>query len=441
MQRKITHAATVSGSFCQASELLDRLADRVVSARQVERLAHRIGAERVAERDAAVAAFQALPLARKFAVPAGVVPPDLAVVEGDGGRLQIREPASRPDAPTDAGGVVAGGPGPTAPAPATAEPPPAAAPPETGAGQGWEEEKRSAGHGREDRIGLLLTMHSAVSLTDPCPEIPPSFLDVVRIPELAREISRQPKQAGGPAAAAPAAEPAEGMPPEPRDEPPEVQKRQVVASRRPWRAFAPMLAAAAWALGLPGAARKALVADGAASNWTLWRRFFGSFVPILDFIHALSYVFAAALAGRPFAAGWACYRPWIAWVWRGQVARVIAALAERQAELGEPEEGEPETSPRQVAASTLRYLGNHQDKMCYDEYRRQGLPLTSSLMESVVEEVGRRVKGTEKFWSEDGAEALLQVRADYLSDDEPLDGFWQRRQERATGQRRYRRAG
>jgi hypothetical protein len=47
-------------------------------------------------------------------------------------------------------------------------------------------------------------------------------------------------------------------------------------------------------------------------------------------------------------------------------------------------------------------------------------------------------KLTEKFWSEQGAEALLQLRADQLSDDQPLDAFWQRRQEEATGQRRYR---
>jgi hypothetical protein len=79
--------------------------------------------------------------------------------------------------------------------------------------------------------------------------------------------------------------------------------------------------------------------------------------------------------------------------------------------------------------------------MHYDAYRRQGLPITSSLMESVVKQVNLRVKGTEKFWSEDGAEAILQLRADLLSDDQPLDAFWERRQARATGQRRYRRAG
>jgi hypothetical protein len=45
----------------------------------------------------------------------------------------------------------------------------------------------------------------------------------------------------------------------------------------------------------------------------------------------------------------------------------------------------------------LGYLGNDKDKMAYDQCRRQGLPLTSSLMESVVKQVNNRVKGTEKF--------------------------------------------
>ena len=48
--------------------------------------------------------------------------------------------------------------------------------------------------------------------------------------------------------------------------------------------------------------------------------------------------------------------------------------------------------------------------MKYDEYRRLGLPITSSHVESTVKPFNRRVKGTEKFWSEEGAEALLQLR-------------------------------
>jgi hypothetical protein len=42
-------------------------------------------------------------------------------------------------------------------------------------------------------------------------------------------------------------------------------------------------------------------------------------------------------------------------------------------------------------------------------------------MESLVEEMNYRVKGTEMFWNDpDGAEAILQVRAASLCDDERL---------------------
>lgn len=426
MQRKLTYAGTVSRSFAEGSALLEHLAELPVSAKQVERVTRRIGAERVAERDAEVAAYQALPLVEKFAVPAGVTPPALAVVMADGGRLQILDRSQQPATEAPAAAAVV-------PAVAQAE----------AAAEAWEEESVPSGHWREDKVGLLLTMHSAVSAVDPCPEIPPSFVDAQRIPELVRELSRhvkEPVDADGTAdaAAAAGAAAAATVPEESVYQPPQVEERKVLASRRRWPTFAPLVAAAAWAWGFQGAARKAFVGDGSANHWRLQRRFFGTFVPILDFIHALSYVYAAATAGQTRVAGWLCYRQWIAWVWQGQVTRVLTALQARQDELGLPEKNEPETSPRQVVARTLTYLRNQQDKMQYDVYRRQGLPITSSLMESVVKEVNRRVKGTEKFWSEEGAEALLQLRADVLSDDQPLDAFWQRRQEAATGQRRYR---
>jgi hypothetical protein len=92
-----------------------------------------------------------------------------------------------------------------------------------------------------------------------------------------------------------------------------------------------------------------------------------------------------------------------------------------------------------VVSKALTYLENHGDKMRYDAYRKDGLPITSSLMESAVKQINQRVKGTEKFWSEAGSEAVLQLRADHLSDGEPLADFCQRRQAPATGQRRYRR--
>src|SRR2546422_485094 len=117
-----------------------------------------------------------------------------------------------------------------------------------------------------------------------------------------------------------------------------------------------------------------------------------------------------------------------------------AALRARQSELGVPAADEPETSPAVVVSKALAYLEKHQDKMKHDEYRRAGLPITSSLMESAVKQINQRVKGSEKFWSEQGSEAVLQLRADQLSDGEILETFWLRHQAEATGQRRYRRS-
>jgi hypothetical protein len=78
--------------------------------------------------------------------------------------------------------------------------------------------------------------------------------------------------------------------------------------------------------------------------------------------------------------------------------------------------------------------------MRYDAYRRAGLPITSSDVDSAAKQFNRRVKGAEKFWSGEGAEALLQVRADHLSDDRPLEAFRERRQAQPTGPRPYRRS-
>ena len=66
---------------------------------------------------------------------------------------------------------------------------------------------------------------------------------------------------------------------------------------------------------------------------------------------------------------------------------------------------------------------------------REGLPITSCYIESTIKQINHRVKGTEKVWAPAGCEAVLQLRADYLSDTQPMADFWQRRQNRMTGQR------
>lgn len=395
---KVTYLGTKLPSFRDAHEALDVLLRTKIGRKRIERQTERIGEERVAEREAEIAAWSELPLMQRDRSPAGVKPPDVAAVLADGGRLQLCD--ENPDAKSR-----------------------------------WHEYK----------AGVLQGLSSEAHADDPCPEIPALYLQRERIDKLAREITQvaASQEPSGPEAAR-VLEDAD--PPVPSEEvasegydPPQVIDRDVVASRRDSRGFGRHLAARAWSLGFFAASRKAWIGDGQNWLWSEWERHFRpfGFVPILDFIHALTHVYAAATAGRSGPAGWRVYQRWIAWIWEGRVAETIAELAARQQELGVPTAEDGDTSPRTLVSKTLTYLQNQQSRMNYPEYRRQGLPITSAHVESTIKLLNRRVKGSEKYWSERGAEAMLQLTADYLSTSQPLAAFWHTRADRQSGRRAY----
>jgi len=457
----VCYAGANKPSFREASLDLGKIGNIAVHEKQVERLSKRIGAERLAERDEQVRRLLALPLAERCdAVPAGVQAPGMdqvAVIMADAGMMQLRDPAEQAASGGTAGPLCGDLPATTgeeaqqatsaargAEGGATA----AAASPENDDEPDEDDPDRdkppSGRHWHEDKVGLVLTMRSPVQQSDPCPQIPETFLDADRVATIVRGLKKSAPLKEEETSATASAEEKE---PEQADEEaaeyegPKLEKRRVVASRQSWPLFGPMLASAAWLAGFATAPRKAFVADGARAIWRVWKTRFSSYVPILDFSHAMSYVYAAAKAvGEDVAAGWTLYAIWIVWVWQGKVNLVIEELQKWQEEHGRPEKGDAETSPRSVVNKTLGYLRNNQDKMKYDAYRQKGLPIVSSLVESMVKQISRRVKGTEKFWGEQGAEAILQLRADYLSDGDVMAGFWQRRQAAATGQRAYRSA-
>jgi hypothetical protein len=216
-------------------------------------------------------------------------------------------------------------------------------------------------------------------------------------------------------------------------EPPELVAREVLASSHDAEQFGWELEARAWQLGFPTAARQAFVADGLPVNWTIARRHFPGATPILDLMHALSYAWSAAAAVEDGTS----YRQWAEWIWQGDVARVIAALLEHQQRLGPPPDHAESSDPRFRVERALTYYTNNQTRMDYPQYRRQGLPLTSSQIESTVKQINARIKGTEKFWQRNSGDAVLQLRADTLSDSKPLDAFWRRWQSQQTGANCY----
>jgi hypothetical protein len=382
--KKIVYSGTQATSFPQGSRDLKELAELDVSAERVRRATERIGKERVAERDAQAAAHEALPIPAQRIASADQPTPAVACVQMDGGRLQEFD---------------------------RAEP----------------QRNEDDTFWREMKVGCLWSMTSEVSVEDPCPQLPASFVDPERMGRMVREI----KGFSGPDDAT---EDDEEARIDERPGRPKPLARSVVASRHSVETFGKLLASEAYHRNFQGAARKAFVADGSEANWGVWRRRFSHYVPILDFIHALTYVYAAAIAGRALKEGWRAYRAWAQWTWSGQVERVIAALELRQQELGDPAPDTPQTAPSAIVAKSLGYLRNQQSRMNYPEYRKQGLPITSTYVESTVKQINRRMKGTEKFWS-CGVEPMLTLVADYLGDTPTLARFWRNRPHRLTGSR------
>jgi hypothetical protein len=98
------------------------------------------------------------------------------------------------------------------------------------------------------------------------------------------------------------------------------------------------------ARGFNAAKRKAFVADGLATNWSVHRQHFSRYTPILDFTHAVYYVYAAALAGQSLGNGWRKYCQCVQWLWEGANDQLIAAVKARSEELGPPPDGDETSS-------------------------------------------------------------------------------------------------
>lgn len=356
-----------------------------LSVKQVRRMTNLIGEARLKERDESVEQLEAMPLPMRRAGSQAAAPPRLAVISMDGGRYQRRD-NFRGEALREAGSK----------------------------------------HWRETKVGCLLSMDSQVEASDPTPRFPAWLATSAAVAELAKIAEK--------VALSPSTEePAASSPEELFYEPPTLLAREVVAGSSDAERFGWELETRAWRLGFPASPRQAFVADGQSVNWTIARRHFPRAVPILDLMHALSYAWSAAAAVDEGVS----YRTWAEWIWQGNVSKVIAELAAHRERLGPPPSTADAADPRHRVDRAWTYYTNHQSLMNYPEYRRQGLPLTSSHIESTIKQINRRVKGTEKFWRRESGEAVLQLRADSLSASQPLTPFWRRWQTQQNGSNRY----
>ncbi len=360
----MVYAGSEATSFDCAAVLLKQLGGNEVSAKTIERVTMAVGNELTELRDAEAA--DNLPTC-----PTVEAPPTLAVVQCDGGRVQTRSEGC-------------------------------------GAGvheQQWRETKNA---------GLWRMTHQTFD-QDPQPELPSAFGDPEKVAQLAGKeplsLAALPQEAVLDNASCPV------------DWRPQRIARTCLSSMVASHEFGGQMEREASRRRFFEAAARAFLGDGLAWNWSIQQAHFPDFIPILDFVHPLEYLYTAAsvLAGEAQPI-WKCYLGMAQACWQGRVDEVTSAMRKWLADEGiDAEHPLAEDDSRQAVAVALRYLANNRERMDYPRYRRLGLPVTSALMESLVKEVNYRVKGTEKFWNDpSGAEAILQIRAAALCDDDRL---------------------
>jgi hypothetical protein len=388
---KIEYAGADASSFDHAASSLRRLAELDISGKHVQRISERLGQERAGARDGQVEQFKTGQLS-----PAYAQAPAVAVVHVDAGKVQLR---------ADDGG------------------------------RGVRQP-----HWSDTKVACFETYAAKTDDSDPQPEPPGVFLDPPAVLRLCQEIQQVRNDPSTRPTAAKADVPVAEQAGEKTR--PGRLVRTAVATMASVEGFGWQVAAEAQRRGFYQAGHRALVGDG--GNWIepLGELHFFGWVQVLDFLHLLTHLYAAAtaaLAGQGRRV-WRLYERMLRAAWAGQVQTVIELLREQVQRLGPPPADARADDPRRIVAGTLAYVGQNARRMDYPQYRREGLPVTSAAVESLIKQFNQRIKGTEKFWLRGGAEAVLQVRAAYLSDDGRADDFHARRPRgRAAGQHRLRR--
>ena len=342
-----------------------------VSANTIERIAFEVG------NDLAIAEQEQW----QSVLDGEVTVPSVAIAKFDGGRIRTRKIGCGPGVHLDS--------------------------------KGWNETKNA----------ILVSATSETSEVDPEPLPPACFLDSDHVANLTEKAKTKEITGSDDSIGDQSEDPAE---PEPtrsrRSHKPRRLLRTVISSMKNSKDFGKQMDREAKRRKFDQAIRKAFVADGLTCNSTIHAEHFADYVPILDFTHAVSYLFTASIIcfGKTPEA-WTAYCVWMTAAWQGNIAAVIKDLQQHQERIGLPAEDASEDDAAEQLRRVLGYLRNNRERMKYAQYRREGLPTTSAWMESAVKEMNYRIKGTEMFWNNpSGAEAILQVRSASLSDDDRL---------------------
>jgi len=390
--KRIVSAGVHSSSYEQGVRLLEALGNVIISTSQMQRFTERVGNEFATHTEKTEEAWE-------FPESSAALLGEVATISIDGGRAQVRSDAH---------------------------------------GAGVHE-----ACWRETKVACLQVLNSIEQDTDPHPELPIAFADKDIVSNLVSGLKREAKKTRDP------------------DQPcnrnlqkklKEVKQnhqsrarpvqRFSVADIRDVDSFGYRVLHKATFENLHRAKRKAFLADGDRKLWGVHAQYFkeGGWIPILDFIHGTEYAFEAAqCASDQQEEAWSRYIEFITAIWQGKVKEVIHAIEtyiEQQKQI--PHSDSKTINDRlQKLREIANYFENNAQRMNYPQYRRQGLPVSSCHVESLIKQFNFRVKSTEKFWNETSLKGMLHLKAATLSDDQSWTHFWDSRYEHHASSTRH----
>jgi len=187
-----------------------------------------------------------------------------------------------------------------------------------------------------------------------------------------------------------------------------VEQAEYVAMLTDAVTFGRRMATLAYEAGGDYCRKVGVVGDGAEWLWQEAAKHFPRATEILDYYHAMEYVWEMARA--QYAEEQAA-QEWIddqqERLLDNRVREVIRAI-----EAWEP----PNATQAEVQRRVGNYLRRHEHRMQYKTYREQGFHIGSGVAEAACKSVVQaRLKGTGMRWGDPGAHAMMHVRAAWCS--------------------------
>jgi hypothetical protein len=169
-----------------------------------------------------------------------------------------------------------------------------------------------------------------------------------------------------------------------------------------------------------GEKRCAVVIDGEQALQRRAAKAIPNGVEILDLLHVVEKVWTCAYCFHPEgsdeAKEWAYER--ILRILHGNISQVVKGIRSSATKRELPSE------KLAVVTKITGYFYRNRRRMAYDEYLREGLPIASGSVEGACKNLVKdRMERSGMRWTVATAEAMLRLRAIYLSGD--FDDYWQ----------------